>query len=173
MPIDRPALESQLFADELNTYAVLDGASVPGLLTHLARWQPEHVCLFRGELEPGVADVAPYLVTLQPGAAFTAWVLEQGWGRHGGVFALTPADFRTMRKHCRTFLIIHGPNGKPLYFRYYDPRVLRLYLPTCTAQELAIVFGPVGSYLMEDEVPANLLRFRQANGAVQRESIPF
>ena len=77
-----------------------------------------------------------------------------------------------MRKHCRTFLIVHGANGKPLYFRYYDPRVLRLYLPTCTAQELAIVFGPISSYLMEDETPSSLLGFRRANGAVQRERLP-
>src|SRR5262249_39705362 len=173
MTIDRSALECQLFAEELNTYAVLDGASVPGLLARLAEWQPEHVCLFRGELEPGVPEVAPYLVALRPGTPFTDWGLDHGWGRHWGVFAQTPANFRGMRKLCRTFLIVHGANGKPLYFRYYDPRVLRLYLPTCTAQEMAIVFGPVSSYLMEDEVPTNLLRFRRANGAVQRERLPL
>jgi hypothetical protein len=173
MAVNRSALECHLFADELNTYAVLDGASVPGLLAKLAQCQPEHVCLFRGELEPGVPGVAPYLVALHPGAAFTDWLLDETLGRHGGIFALTAADFRTMRKHCRTFLIVHGANGKPLYFRYYDPRVLRLYLPTCTAQELAVVFGPVSSYLMEDEEPANLLSFRRVNGAVQRERLPL
>src|SRR5687767_999411 len=115
MAIDRSALESQLFADDLNTYAVLDGASVPGLVANLERWQPEHICLFRGELEPGVPDVAPYLVTMRPDTKFSDWVLDQSWGRHWGIFAQTPADFRSMRKHCRTFLIIHGVNGKPLY----------------------------------------------------------
>jgi hypothetical protein len=173
MAINHSALEGRLFADELNTYAVLDGASVPGLLAKLAQWRPEHVCLFRGELAPGVPDAAPYLVTLRPGAAFADWVLDQGWGRHWGIFAQTAADFRTMRKHCRTFLVVHGANGKPLYFRFYDPRVLRLYLPTCTPQELAIVFGPVGSYLMEAEDPTNLLHFRRANDAVQRDSLPL
>jgi hypothetical protein len=173
MVLDCSALERHLFADGLTTYAVLDGASLPGLRANLARWQPEHVCLFRGELEPGVPDVAPYLVALQPDAPFTEWVFDQGWGRHAGIFAVTSADFRAMRKHCRTFLVVHGPGGKPLYFRYYDPRVLRLYLPTCTAPELAIVFGPVVSYLVEDETPASLLSFRRANGSVQRESLPL
>ena len=45
------------------------------------------------------------------------------------------------------------------YFRYYDPRVLRVYLPTCNARELQTVFGPVLRYLVEDEKPTGLWTF--------------
>lgn len=55
-----------------------------------------------------------------------------------------------LRRHFRRFLRVTDEQGQPLMFRYYDPRVLRVYLPTCTAEELALVFGPVSAYLIED-----------------------
>jgi hypothetical protein len=36
-----------------------------------------------------------------------------------------------------------------LAFRYYDPRVLNAYLPTCTPQELKAVFGPLQAVIAE------------------------
>src|SRR5262245_12600078 len=171
MAVDVSSLSPLLFEGGMNAYAVLDGASVPGLLDRLRRWQPEHVCLYRGELEPALAAAAPYLVALRPYTEFADWVLGQGWGNHWGVFAATPADLRTLRKHFRTFLIVHGVHGRPVYFRYYDPRVLRLYLPRCHAAELAVVFGPVGCYVLEDENPGTLLRFRAGSGKLQQERL--
>jgi hypothetical protein len=160
-----------LSGDEgLKAYAVLDGAAVPGLLAKLYA-QPEYVCLYRGELAPDMAEVAPYLVRLEPDSEFADWVLEKGWGRHWGIFALSRADLRALRRHLRTFLIVHDPQGKPVYFRYYDPRVLRVYLPTCSAQELATVFGPVESYLLEDETPHKALRFELAAGDLRRRRL--
>ncbi|HEY1204463.1 MAG: DUF4123 domain-containing protein [Bryobacteraceae bacterium] len=157
-----------LFAgDGAGVFAVLDGASVPGLVQKLHQARPEFECLYRGELAPDMAEVAPYLVELEPKAEFTVWVLAEGWGKHWGIFVRTPADLRAMRQHFRPFLVVHNEEGKPLYFRFYDPRVLRVYLPTCNASELATFFGPVESYVAEGEEPAEALRFRVANGALQ------
>ncbi|MCK7510897.1 MAG: DUF4123 domain-containing protein [Desulfobacterales bacterium] len=76
-----------------------------------------------------------------------------------------------LRTHFRRFLMVHDSDGKPLYFRYYDPRVLRVYLPTCTSQELKTVFGPVESFLVEDEDGRSAIRFRRASGALQEERL--
>ncbi len=167
------AVHRELFKDErLLVYAVLDGAAIPGLLDHLyAVPGPEFVCLYRGELNPDLAECAPYLVQLQPDTAFTDWLLAEGWGKHWGVFATASESLKTMRKHFRTFLMVKDPAGQQLYFRYYDPRVLRIYLPTCNAQELGLVCGPVQAYLLEDETPTNLLRFTRTAGVLRRESI--
>jgi hypothetical protein len=75
-----------------------------------------------------------------------------------------------MRKHFRRFLTVHDSDGKPLLFRYYDPRVLRVYLPTCTAEELQTIFGPVLCFLQEGENPAELLRFQVTRGALGSQS---
>lgn len=165
-------LHDRLFADEAaNVYAVLDGASVEELLPKLYELEPEYECLYRGELEPDMAEVAPYLVRLEPETEFADWVVEAGWGRHWGVFAVTDADLRAAHKHFRSFLTVYDPAGKPLLFRYYDPRVLRVYLPTCNAEELHTVFGPVSCYLLEGEDPATLLRFRLEGDGLRREAV--
>lgn len=152
-------IEQQIFREAAATFVVLDGASVPGLLERLDEWQPATECLPSGEIKPDLAEVAPYLVRLEPETEFCHWVLSEGWGNHWGIFAIAEANLRTMRQHFRRFLTVHDENGKPLWFRFYDPRVLRTYLPTSNAAELAEFFGPVVSYVAEGEEPDTLLRF--------------
>ena len=169
--IDQAILQ-QLFAiPQTAVYTILDGASVPQLPQTLARLEVESECLFRGELDPELAEVVPYLAAVPFDHSFTDWLLQEGWGQHWGIFAVSRTDFRTLRMHLRTFLKVYGPDLQPLYFRYYDPRVLRVYLPTCSAEELETVFGPVLYYLMEGETPQTLVKFSVVDGACQSEQI--
>ncbi|MFC1712434.1 DUF4123 domain-containing protein [Candidatus Poribacteria bacterium] len=168
------SVRSYLFTEEgANAFAILDGASVDDLLERLYQHQPEYVCLYPGDLEPDMAEVAPYLVCLDPGSAFTNWVIEHGWGNHWGIFALSLADLRTMRQHFRKFILVFN-DGQPFYFRYYDPRVLRVYLPTCNAEELATFFGQVECYLLEADAredPDTALRFQVVSDSLQQEKL--
>jgi hypothetical protein len=144
-------LRELLFASEgLSTYAVLDGASAPGLLEKLLFAKEESACLYRGELEPELAEAAPYLVKLREKSEFTDWLLEEGWGHHWGIFAITTVGIEPLRRHFRHFLRVKDSDGKILYFRYYDPRVLQVYLPTCRRSEIKVFYGPVLRYLAED-----------------------
>jgi hypothetical protein len=163
-----------LFADpQAKVYAVLDGASVPKLLERLAPHASEYECLYRGEMKPDLAAAAPYLVSLRPDSELTEWIVQQGWGKHWGVFVLSEAELPVLRRHFRTFLIVHTSEGKPLYFRYYDPRVLRVHLPTCNAEELEQMFGPVNAYIMESEKPEVLMQFRVKDGSLATETKPL
>jgi hypothetical protein len=133
-------------------WAMLDGASVPGLLERLdADRSLEVECLFRGELEPDMAEVAPYLVKLELESEFTEWVVGTGWGQHWGTFVTSRQGFRKLRNHLRALTLIYRRDGTPLYFRYYDPRVLRVFLPTCAPAQLKQMFGPVEAFLAENE----------------------
>ena len=138
---------------------VLDGASVPELLSQLDQNQPKFECLYRGELAPDLAAAAPYLIQLEPDGEFTDWVLSKGWGKHWGVLAASEADLQALRQHFRRFLTVYDESGKPLLFRYYDPRVLRVYLPSCAPAEVTAFFGLVKSYVMEGEQSDEILRF--------------
>lgn len=170
--ISPQVLAQHLFAvPETAVYAILDGASAPKLLEALDRWEVESVCLFRGELEPDMALMAPYLAMVRPDTPFVEWLLQEGWGRHWGIFAITRAGFLDLRKHFRSFIKVYGPDGKPLLFRYYDPRVLRAYLPTCNEQEARTVFGPVLRYVLEDEDPTILLKFWPEGKQCKRERV--
>jgi hypothetical protein len=164
------ALKRQIFPEtDVNVFVVLDGASVPDLVPKLFELQPEHFCLYLGELAPDMAEVAPYLIHLQSDSHFANWLIQEGWGGHWGIFVHSNSDLRALRHHFRIFLTVHDNNGKPLLFRYYDPRVLRVYLPTCNSEELGEVFGPVETYLLEDENPNTLLRYRFVSGALEQQ----
>jgi hypothetical protein len=64
-----------------------------------------------------------------------------------------------LRRHLREFLVVRDPMGNSLMFRYYDPRVLRVYLPTCNRTELSTIFGPVERFWMESADSGILLEF--------------
>ncbi len=163
------AVQRLLFAEPgAQVYAVLDGASVPGLLAKLGQYQPQYECLYRGELEPDLAEAAPYLVKLEEKGGLGEWILEQGWGNHWGVFARTAADLAALRRHLRTLMIVHDSAGKPMYFRYYDPRVLRTFLPTCSAAEVGEFFGPIQSFVLEGEDPGTMVKFSVTGGALAK-----
>lgn len=139
-------------------YAVLDGASIPEMLTQFTRFQADYICLYRGDLSTEMAKVAPYLVALPPNSDITNWLLSLV-GKHPGIFARTTAPMREMRQHLRKFLMVYDPESNPVYFRYYDPRVLRTHLPQCNADETKTIFGPISHYFAENEAGNQLLSF--------------
>ena len=165
----RTFLQSLGDARSQQLYAVLDGASIPNLLALLAEHGLIYICLVPGDLEPELAQAAPYLVELPPQSPFAELFLTRGLGNHWGLLAPSDAGLRTLRMHFRKLLSVWDPDGKPLYFRFYDPRVLRVYLPTCNAEELATLFGPVTAYYAEGETADTLVRFTlAANGLGQQ-----
>jgi hypothetical protein len=167
------ALRRHLFAEDehLCLYAILDGASIPRLPDKLEHYDPDYECLYRGELEADIAAVAPYLVRLERGSEFASCVIDKGWGKHWGIFVVTESDLRKLRRHFRTFLIVHDEGGQPLYFRYYDPRVLRGFLPVCNRKELGTMFAPGLCYVVEGDEPDTLLRFWMKSDALQQETL--
>lgn len=144
-------LKQYLFSHRANVYAVLDGASVDGLRMKLYETAPPYYCLFRGELTPDVEEVAPYVVGLIPDSPFTDWVLSESFGKHWGIFAMSPNSITEMRRHFRSLVRVYDEDGKPMYFRFYDPRVFQTFLPTCNASELKTFFGKVDVFLAEGE----------------------
>lgn len=151
-------LEKYLFRDAAHTYAVLDGASVPGLPQKLYEMGPPNLCLYRGELSDDLIHVAPYVVLLEAGSGFADWLLSECWGKHWGIFAQSRVSPVGMRKHLRGLLTVNDAEGNPMLFRYYDPRVLQPFLLTCDLAELKTVFGPVMYYFSESFDHSELCR---------------
>jgi len=116
---------------------------------------------------------SPYLVRLEPEAAFNHWVFEEGWGRHWGIFARSSVGLNGVRTHLRKFLMVKDPEGKQLYFRWYDPRVLRIFLPTCNAEELATLFGPFTSILCEAESADTAVVYTTEERQLKARKIPL
>jgi len=171
-PTEAPvaALPELLFGkEEAAVYAVLDGASIPKLVATLHEQKPEFCCLYPGELKPDMAAVAPYLVRLEKGKEFTEQVLKDGWGAHWGVFVVSGGDLRALRDHFREFHKVELPDQRSVIFRYYDPRVLRIFLPVCNELELTQFFGPVKRFVVEAEAD-NGIQFSFTGQALKSEA---
>ncbi len=54
--------------------------------------------------------------------------------------------------------------GRILVFRFYDPRVLRAYLPTCTAEEIAQFFGPISHFAAESADGRQVITYGHPHG---------
>ena len=74
-----------------------------------------------------------------------------------------------MRQHFRSLVNVHDADGRPMFFRFYDPRVLRVYLPTCNPAESRQVFGPVRTFCLEAEDPGTLVAYSARGGKLRTE----
>lgn len=140
-------------------YAIVDAARDDRLYSAIVSSDCEHICLFRGATPDDLATVAPYLFKLSKEAHFTRWLISHGWTNSWSIFLRSTASLKQLRNHFRKFLMIYGEGGKPLYFRYYDPRVFRVFLPTCDEKQLEIIYGPVNRYFIEGEKSNELLEY--------------
>jgi hypothetical protein len=164
--MDIDTLHAQLFNSRYNVYTVIDGASAPILLGKLAEYEPKYSCLFRGELSIEMAEVAPYMVKLEADDEFTNWLLEYATESPCCIFAKTESDFLTLRKHFRSFLRVQSPEGNTLHFRYYDPRVLSVYLPSCEEEENKVLYaGVIEQFLVFVQNEQTLKEFQKINYA--------
>jgi Domain of unknown function (DUF4123) len=162
---------------EGQAYAVLDAGR--GYQVHQAvRWSARpYQCLYSGQMPVELEHAAPFVVELGGDHHFTRRVLAEGWGQSWGFFVVAPAalDLSMVRRHLRSLLRAKLEDGNTLLFRYYDPRVLRVYLPTCTHDELDTFFGPLLRIIVEDDdgVDAVVFERRHRDLEVVRMGLPL
>lgn len=130
----------------------------------------QHLCLYKGSAEEKFSHVAPYLFSTQH-STIAEWLFAEGWGQSWGVFVIAETNLDQLHRHFRRFLRIKTESGQQLYFRFYDPRVLRLFLPTCTQTQLLDFFGPIRYFLVEDSDPAYGINFWLEQGQLRQQRI--
>jgi pSer/pThr/pTyr-binding forkhead associated (FHA) protein len=150
-------------------FALLDAAREPKVLELLRGSGEEHRSLYEGPKGEELANWAPYVVRLPAHSRLLEALARESWGKCWGVYFTSARSLAEVRKHFRHFLMAKLADGRDVYFRFYDPRVLRVYLASCDAAETTQFFGPIGSYLMEAKEPATLLRFRDTGRGAGRE----
>lgn len=148
----------------LSLYALLDAAREPSVPGMLEREPETHQCLYEGTQAKDLGAYAPYMVELTADSPLLHRLASQAMGKSYCVFVTTAAPFAELRKHFRHFLIAQTEDGKEVYFRFYDPRVLRAFLPSCTRDELAQFFGPIHALWVEGKEPGTLARFSLGEG---------
>lgn len=150
-------------------YALLDAARDPQVLEILRRSGEPVECLYEGEKAEELGEWAPYLAPLPAASPLLRALAARGWGKSWGLYVSCAQPAEEVKKHFRHFLMVEQEGGETVYFRFYDPRVLRTFLPTCNGGETRQFFGPVQAFWMEDEDPSRMLRFTTDGGSVHRE----
>jgi uncharacterized protein DUF4123 len=151
-----------------NIWMVLDGARSIEIFRMLLACHLEYSCLYSGALSPELEMAAPYLVQLDHGYKDTYHFIQRAWGNSWGVFLRSETSLKKLRSHLREFLVVRDERGNRLMFRYYDPRVLRVYLPTCTMSELRTVFGPIKYFWTEGKDPGEAVEFSLGDAGLQQ-----
>jgi hypothetical protein len=142
-------------------FGVCDAAQNHEIPFRLRKTESEFQCLYQGRDADELWYVAPYLFRCDQSSAFLRWMLDEGCGSNWGIFLAAPVSLSELCEHLRRFLIVKvDDTDRQFYFRFYDPRVLRAYLPTCTSYEATDFFGPVRCFLMEtDRASPEVLKF--------------
>jgi hypothetical protein len=151
------ALE-QLRARSGPLYAVMDAARDGWVLQLMRESCDEMRCLFGPAEARSLFRVAPFAVRLSAQSTLLDHLVRLGWGQCWGVYLEYDRPFTRLLEHLRRLFDSTNPaSGRPAYFRFYDPRVLREHLPPCSVAERARLFGDIRCFFAEGE-----------NGALRR-----
>lgn len=132
-------------AEQGSLFAILDAcdnSAVPAIVNQLG--ESRGASLYRGAAQEELWQIAPYIVHVD--ASFLDKIVGILWEEMWGIFFTSTENLATLRRHFRRFLTVQYPNGEKVLFRFYDPRVLTLFLSSCNVNELNDFFGPVLSF---------------------------
>jgi hypothetical protein len=154
------------FAENLsredNLYLILDAARSKETFEFVQFFWKDAMSLYQGNAASEMAEFAPYILPLD-GSERILKFLKCGWGRSWGIMFQALDTIDEVRKHFRRFVVVQMPNGSNAFFRFYDPRVLRDFLPACSAEEKRDFFGPVMYFAVESASDSECILFRQDN----------
>lgn len=160
--IDTPIrrLVNFLQNEEGGLFCLLDAARDEKILPLLRASNTKYMSLYQGESQKQLGHVAPYLIEFNKTSIFLEKLLRNGWGKRWCSFLTSGASFDDLRKHFRKFLFAKDESGETVYFRFYDPSILRTFLPVCNCEELSEIFGPISRFYIESENPSESLAFK-------------
>ncbi len=158
---------------QLYGYLLFDAAKATEEKLNIAQEQTKiFISLYRGRSEENLAVVGPYLFPFPHSIEFSQFILQSGWGNAWGLFAFTKQTIEETNLHFRKFLLVKTEKGEELYFRFYDPRVLRIFLPTCDETQLKEFFGPIEKFICEDEDKEFAIEFTLLNNQLNTRRFP-
>lgn len=130
--------------DELTIYLLLDCAQIDDPLPLIYRLRDSasvHV-LYQRTAYAEWADSGPCLVRVAPGQPLMRH-FEEHWRGKAGLLLASAAAEELLVEHLRSLVHARLSDGQVLLFRYYDPRILPLWLEPLDARERDRCMGPV------------------------------
>ncbi|MDG9671809.1 DUF4123 domain-containing protein [Hahella sp. CR1] len=139
-------------------YAIVDCAADPELFRLIKGSGCEHSSLILADENSDLIKASPHIVSLRA-CVFTSNLFSRGWGNSWASFVASNLSLPNIVSHFRRIAKVRGPKGENWFFRYYDPRVLRVLLTTLDVAQMKRIMGDIGAFWMEDDDPNVALRF--------------
>lgn len=114
-------------------------------------------------------EVGPYLLSISSRNRFYSFLGNKVDRRLLGLMIISKAGFDNCWKHFRKFLLVKTEDGQELYFRFYDPHVLKIFLPTCDEKQIIEFFGPVEKFIVEGDNGEEAIEFSHQNGVLKQK----
>jgi hypothetical protein len=133
-------------------YAVLDTARSWRIQELLRQNIEVSRSLFDGARGESMSEVAPHIAgPLRDDSELLEALLREGFGARWGIFVATSENLDATRRHLRRFLIVEREDtGDKLYFRFYDPKVVSVFLASATPRQSSHFLLPFRAVLVED-----------------------
>lgn len=177
-----PSYLRQQAGQKGNLFAIVDAArgydathqkaGTSRILQLLSRLDQPYQSLYgtiTNQLDP-LANYGPWLVQIDLDSVLLDELLEQGWGQAWGIYCITRQTMPEVRRRLQHAVLAEIEPKLRAYFRFYDPRVLRTFLPTCDAEQARLFLEESEIYL-EDSNQRFLTRFYLTDGAVRSERL--
>jgi hypothetical protein len=139
--LDWPSIAAQTKAP---LWAIIDGVNWPEIQHELEAHDPPHACLY-STLDEENRAMAPWLVKLDPDNPVTERFKEQDQINHSGIVFSSNLPIKALREHFRLFTMLWTPadDKSPIYYRFYDPRVLLDSLHTLDDWKIGRLLQPI------------------------------
>jgi len=144
-----------------NLYAIVDSARNDEIFKYFLTDTISYRSLFQGKMDVKFFGVSGFLVECRKDSIIFNWLTTKAWGDSCSVFFISKSHFEEVFRHLQKFNRVYLEDDDVVYFRFYDPRVLRLYLPSCNNKEIRTFFGEIESFFMESENPEILTEFQR------------
>jgi hypothetical protein len=147
---------------------------------HREKWFPElpwfneySRCIYplNRKIPEILLKATPYLARVNLDSFFCRWLFRECWGDNCGIFFISQASEDRLFHHFKKLLLARSESGESLYFRYYDPRVFRSFIPSCSSNQLNVFFGPAERFIVEQDDGDLINLYINDNGRLQRNSI--
>ncbi len=157
-------------ADGIETYALVNAAT-NFELSLVARLMGMAVyALLDGDKTLEIAAVGPNLVAIDnvPGY-LDRWI--EHIGDEAGLLFQSNAGLDAVHAHLRSICVITDQQGQEFILRYFEPEKFRTMLPTLKPGELQALFGPISSWICENEEGDGYFVCAQSDGKLYASNL--
>ena len=144
-------------------FGIVDSARNDEVFRYMIEGEMDFRSLFEGTMDVQSYGVSGFLVDCQKGSPLMKWMTTEVWGDNCCIFFTSKASFDDLFAHFQKFNRVYLEGDEVVLFRFYDPRVLRTYLPTCNSKEIDLFFGEIESFFAECKNAGSIKVFGKKN----------